>query len=124
MLLIKREIMTKSLFVNTVVSVLNLTKTDFEIIKILISLKSGLLISDISKHIKRSERNVRKRINILIEKGLLKKKMEVLENKRLAYRYSIESKKDIIDGAKKHLSEKINELNKLIPMISSESQTC
>lgn len=124
MLLIKREIMTKSLFVNTVVSVLNLTKTDFEIIKILISLKSGLLISDISKHIKRSERNVRKRINILIEKGLLKKKMEVLENKRLAYRYSIESKKDIVDGAKKHLSEKINELNKLIPMISSESQTC
>lgn len=115
--------MTKSSFVNTVVSVLNLTKTDFEILKILISLKSGLLISEISKHIKRSERNVRKRINILIEKGLLKKRMEVLENKRLAYRYSIESKKEILEGAKKQLTEKINELNKLIPMISSEHQT-
>ena len=111
--------MSKSLFINTIVTILNLTKTDLEILKILISLKSGLLISDISKKIKRSERNVRKRINILIEKGLLRKKIEVLENKRLAYRYSIESNKDILEGAKKYLTEKINELNKLIPMISN-----
>jgi predicted transcriptional regulator len=123
-MLIKRESMTKSSFINTIVNVLNLTKTDVEILKILITLKSGLLISEISKLIKRSERNVRKRINILIERGLLRKKMEVLENKRLAYRYSIESEKKILEGAKKHLTEKINELNKLIPMISSEHQTC
>jgi predicted transcriptional regulator len=119
-----REIMTKSSFINTIVNVLNLTKTDVEILKILITLKSGLLISEISKLIKRSERNVRKRINILIERGLLRKKMEVLENKRLAYRYSIESDKKILEGAKKHLTRKINELNKLIPRISSEHQTC
>jgi len=116
--------MTKTSFINTIVSILNLTKTDVEILKILISLKSGLLISEISKHIKRSERNVRKRIKILIEKGLLRKKMEILENKRLAYRYSIESNKKIFEGAKKHLTEKINELNNLIPLISREHQTC
>ena len=89
--------MTNSSFIKTVVSTLNLTKTDAEILKILISMNSGLLISEIIEHIKRSERNVRKRLNILIEKGLLKKKMEVLENKRLAYRYSLESDKNSLN---------------------------
>ena len=116
--------MTNSSFIKTVVSTLNLTKTDAEILKILISMNSGLLISEIIEHIKRSVRNVRKRLNILIEKGLLKKKMEVLENKRLAYRYSLESDKKIVDRTKNYLSKKIEELNNLLPKFSKERQMC
>jgi predicted transcriptional regulator len=116
--------MSYSSFIGTVVSTLNLTKTDAEILRILISMKGGLLISEIIEHIKRSERNVRKRINILVKKGILKKKVEILENKRLAYIYSLESNKKIIEKAKIQLSNKIEELNNLLPKKINENQMC
>ena len=79
----------------------------------LISEKGGLLIDDIIKISKRSERNIRKRINLLIKKGILKREIEILKNKRIAYRYFIESKRKIIEVTKKHLIRDINELNQL-----------
>jgi len=112
----------KKQIIKMVISTLNLTKTDIEILKILISVKSGLLISEIIVNIKRSERNVRKRLNLLIEKGLLKRKIEILENKRIAYRYLIKSNKKIVEGAINNLLKKVEELNKILPKVSEKSQ--
>jgi predicted transcriptional regulator len=106
--------MTNYSFIKTVVSTLNLTKTDSEILKILKSVKGGLLISEIIEKIKRSERNIRKRLNLLNKKGLLIKKVEVLKNNRLAYRYFLESENIIVEKAKIHLSKKIEELNSIL----------
>ena len=105
--------MVDILLINSIANVLNLTKTDYEILKILITKKSGLLISEITNYIKRSERNVRNRLDLLIKKGLLKKEIEVLKNKRLAHRYSLESTEKIIESSKNHLFRKIKELNNI-----------
>ncbi len=105
--------MSYSSIIKIVFSTINLTKTDIEILKLLISSKGGLLISDIIQKIKRSERNIRKRIVLLIEKGFLIRKIEILNNKRLAYRYYIESEKNIIDRITNQLYLKIENLNKL-----------
>ena len=106
--------MKYSQVIKTVVSALNLSKTDAEILKALITKKGGLLISEITGCIKRSERNVRNRLDFLIKKGLLKREIEVLRNKRLAYRYSLESAKTIVEKAKKHLFRGIDKLNNLL----------
>ena len=105
--------MTYSSIIKMAKSILNLTKTDIEILKILIPIKSGLLISDIINIIERSERNIRKRIAFLSKIGILKKKIEVLENKRLAYRYFIEKENIIIEKITNNLHWKILNLNKL-----------
>ena len=106
--------MVHSQFIKTVASALDLSKTDAEILKALITKKGGLLISEITEYIKRSERNVRNRLDLLIEKGLLKKEIEVLNNRRLAHRYSLESAEKIVKAAKNHLLKRVGELNKLL----------
>ena len=106
--------MVDSMLVNSVTNVLDLSKTDSEILKILITKKSGLLISEITNYIKRSERNVRSRLDLLIKKGLLRKEVEVLDNKRLAHRYSLEPVEKIVESSKNHLLKKIGELNNIL----------
>lgn len=105
--------LTYSSIIKMAKSILSLTKTDIEILKILIPIKSGLLISDIINIIERSERNIRKRIAFLSKIGILKRKIEVLENKRLAYRYFIEKENIIIEKITNDLHWKILTLNKL-----------
>jgi predicted transcriptional regulator len=99
--------------VNIVVSIFNLTKTDAEIISVLIKHKSGMLISELSQVIHRSDRTIRYRLKKLQEKGILQKEIEILKNKRLAYRYNIKNEKTLIIKAKNHLLNKISQLNKL-----------
>lgn len=99
--------------INLVVSTFDLTKTDAEILKVLIQKKGGLLISEITRIIKRSERSVRQSIKKLLEQGILKREVEILKNKRLAYRYNIQSKQTLISKAKKHLLNQVGELNEL-----------
>jgi len=106
--------MIHSQFVKTIASALDLSKTDAEILKALIIRKGGLLISEITNYIHRSERNVRNRLDLLIKKGILKKEIEVLNNKRLAHRYSLESVEKIVETAKNHLLKKVGELNNLL----------
>ncbi len=108
------KIMAHSQFIKTVTSARDLSKTDTEILKVLITKEGGLLISEITEYIKRSERNVRNRLDLLIKKGLLKKKIEVLNNKRLAHRYSLESVEKIVEASKNHLLKKVGELNNLL----------
>lgn len=106
--------MIHSKFIKTIASALDLSKTDAEILKTLIIRKGGLLISEITGYIHRSERNVRNRLDLLIKKGILKKEIEVLDNKRLAHRYSLESVEKIVEMAKNHLLKKVDELNNLL----------
>ncbi len=106
--------MNYSSLLKIIVNTLSLTKSDIEILKLLYSKKGGLLISDIIEKIKCSERNIRKRIKLLIEKGILTKRIEVLENKRLAYRYFIVNEKRIIEKTINNLNLKIMNLNNLL----------
>ncbi|MEA2056025.1 MAG: hypothetical protein U9O49_04270 [Candidatus Thermoplasmatota archaeon] len=100
-------------FIKAISSALNLSKIDAKIIKILLSKKSGFLISEIKNCLKHSERNIRIRLDTLIEKGLLERKVEVLKNRRIAYRYSIQPYGEIIEKAKEQLLGHIAELNEL-----------
>lgn len=97
--------------INIVVSTFQLTKTDAEILKALIQQKSGLLVSDLTRSIQRSERTIRKRIKELLDHGILHKEIEISKNKRLAYRYNIKSKQTLASKAKQHLLKKVGELN-------------
>lgn len=99
--------------INIVVSTFRLTKTDAEILKALIQQKSGLLISDLTRTIQRSERTIRQRIKKLLDHGILQKKIEIQKNKRLAYRYNIKSKQILISKSKQHLLNKVGQLNEL-----------
>ena len=110
-------------FIKKVSSILSFSKTDEDILKILFKEKR-LLVSEIADRIKRSERYIRQRLYFLIEKGFLKKEIDVLKNKRLAYRYSLEPGKKIVEEAKSHFSGKISELNILLQTVSGESQAC
>lgn len=100
--------------INIVVSTFDLTKTDSEILKALIQQKGGLLISQITKKIQRSECTVRERIKQLHKHGFHHRDIEILENKRLAYRYNIKSDQTLISKVKYHLLKKNRELNDLI----------
>jgi hypothetical protein len=51
---------------------------------------------------------------LLINHGILIRKIEVLENKRLAYRYSIQTEKKIIEKITNQLHLKIENLNNLL----------
>lgn len=99
--------------IKRVASLSNLSKTDVEILKTLHE-KRKMLISEIVEHIKRSERHVRQRLQVLIEKGFLKKEIEILKNKRLAYQYSLRSIKSITDETKTRLRKNIDDLDRLI----------
>ena len=105
--------MAHSQFIKTVASTLDLSKTDVEILKALITKKRGLSISEITDYIHRSERNVRNRLDLLIRKGLLKRKIETLSNKRLSYKYSLKPAEKIARITKSYLFKKINKLDNL-----------
>jgi predicted transcriptional regulator len=100
-------------FIRKVASVLNLSKTDVEILRALARGKK-LLLTEIAEGIKRSDRHVRQRLHFLVGKGVLEKEIEVLKNKRLAYRYSLRSIKKIVDELRTHLVKKIHELDEFI----------
>ena len=110
-------------FIVKVADTLNLSKTDIEILTTLHE-RRKLLVSEIAEHIKRSERHIRQRLHVLHEKRFLKREIEVLKNKRLAYRYSLEPGKKIVEEVKSHFSEKISELNNLLQKVSEERQAC
>lgn len=72
-----------------------------------------LLVSEIAKRIKKSERAVRKHLAALTRKGFLNRKIEVTKNKKLAYRYEVKPWKEVIRNLKQDLIMKIHKLNKL-----------
>jgi predicted transcriptional regulator len=98
----------------------DLSKTDIEILRTLDE-KRKLLVAEIAENIERSERHIRQRLHVLIEKGFLKKEIEILKNKRLAYMYSLESTKKIVEETKNRLFKKISELNSLLLDASEET---
>ena len=100
-------------FLKEAVHVTDLSRTDLEILKVIYQGKH-LLISEIVERIKRSERHIRGRLKILQENGFLKKDIEVLNNKRLAYIYSLRSMDKIGREIQIKLFKKIDEIDKLI----------
>jgi DNA-binding Lrp family transcriptional regulator len=100
-------------FLKEAVHVTDLSRTDLEILKALYEGKH-LLISEIVERIKRSERHIRERLKILQENGFLKKDIEVLNNKRLAYRYSLRSVDNIGREIQIKLFKKIDAIDKLM----------
>jgi len=99
-------------FIVKVADTLNLSKTDIEILATLHE-RRKLLVSEIAEHIKRSERHIRQRLHVLHEKRLLKREIEVLKNKRIAYRYSLRSTRNIIIEMRRGLLKKLDEIDKL-----------
>ncbi len=98
--------------IKTIAEVFNLSKTDTEIMNVLSS-KRRSFVSEITESIKRSDRGIRERLNLLVEKGLIKKEIGVTKNKRLAHIYSLESTKNLLGRAKKLLLKKIDEIENL-----------
>jgi predicted DNA-binding transcriptional regulator len=95
-----------------IVAILNLSKTDAAILTTLYREKN-LLIAEIANRINRSDRHVRQRLHHLLEKGVLKREINLLSNKRLAYKYSLRSIGSIVDNIRGDLLKKINEVEEL-----------
>ena len=100
-------------FLKEAVHVTDLSRTDLEILKALYEGKH-LLVSEIVERIKRSERHIRERLKILHENGFLKKDIQVLNNKRLAYRYSLRSVDNVGRELQIRLFKKIDAIDKLM----------
>jgi predicted DNA-binding transcriptional regulator len=73
-----------------------------------------LLVSDIAKKLKKSERAIRSHLSFLLKKGFLNRKIEITKNKKLAYRYSLRPLNEIVKKLKQELVIKIQKLNKFI----------
>ncbi|MDI6708778.1 MAG: ArsR family transcriptional regulator [Candidatus Thermoplasmatota archaeon] len=73
-----------------------------------------LLVSEITRRVKRSERAVRHHLSILMKKGFLSRKIDITRNKKLAYRYSLKPLGEIVKKLKQELVIKIHKLNKFI----------
>ncbi|MEW6069713.1 MAG: hypothetical protein AB1485_03775 [Candidatus Thermoplasmatota archaeon] len=73
-----------------------------------------LLVSEISRRVKRSERAVRNHLRVLMRKGFLSRKIEITRNKKLAYRYSLKPLSKIVKKLKQELVIKIRKLNKFV----------
>ena len=95
-----------------IVTILNLSKTDAAIMTTLFREKN-LLIAEIADRINRSDRHVRQRLCLLLEKGILKREINLLSNKRLAYKYSLRSIGSIVDKIRGDLLKKITEVEEL-----------
>src|SRR4030042_1485664 len=99
-------------FIEKVAILLNLSKTDVEIL-ITLNKNGKLLVSEITKNIKRSERHIRQRLQVLHEKGFLKKDIEVLKNKRIAYRYCLRPLQSMTADVRRDLQKKLDEIEKI-----------
>ena len=93
-------------------SILELSKTDIEIIKTLVE-KEKLLASELAAYIRRSERHVRGRISRLLKKGILNREIEILANRRLAYRYYLRPLDEILHLVRNRLMHEIDEIEKI-----------
>jgi predicted transcriptional regulator len=101
-----------SKLIKNIAEVFSLSKTDTEIMNALSS-RERSFVSEIAESVRRSDRGIRGRLNLLVEKGLIKKEIGVTKNKRLAHIYSLESVKNILGRAKKLLLKKIDEIENL-----------
>jgi predicted transcriptional regulator len=90
--------------------ILGLSKTDLAIISSL-SRDQKLLVSEIASQTRRSQRHICHRLSLLLEKGLLKRELQVLHNKRVAYRYSLLSVDQIAQRLRKQLLQTLSELD-------------
>jgi predicted DNA-binding transcriptional regulator len=72
-----------------------------------------MLVSELAIHIKRSERHIRERILRLTKKGILNREIEILDNRRLAYTYSLRPLDEILHLVKNRLLHEINEIEKI-----------
>ena len=95
---------------------LGLPKTDIEII-VALEKKNHLLISEIAHEIKRTPRHVRQRVQFLTKKGFLNKEIEVLQNQRIAYRYSLIPLDKMKTRARADILGKLKEIETLVDSI-------
>ncbi|HVQ01710.1 MAG TPA: hypothetical protein VMT57_09385, partial [Candidatus Thermoplasmatota archaeon] len=90
--------------------ILGLSKTDLAILSSL-SQDKKLLVSEIALQTHRSKRHICDRLSILLEKGLLKRELHILHNKRVAYRYSLLSTERITERLREHLLQALSDLD-------------
>jgi predicted transcriptional regulator len=102
--------MERITLVEKVKFILGLSKTDLEIIHSL-SHEQKLLVSEIAQQTQRSKRHICQRLTILLEKGLLERELHILHNKRMAYRYSLQSSERIAQHLREHLLRTLSELD-------------
>jgi predicted DNA-binding transcriptional regulator len=96
--------------VHKVKHILDLSKTDLAIISSL-SCDQKLLVSDIAHQTKRSKRHICDRLSYLLEKGLLERELYILQNKRVAYRYSLLSIDRITERLREHILQTLSDLD-------------
>ena len=96
--------------VQKVKHILDLSKTDLAIISSL-SRDQKLLVSEIAHQTNRSKRHICDRLSLLLEKGLLERELYILQNKRVAYRYSLLSTDRITERLREHLLRALSDLD-------------
>lgn len=105
---------TPKSIITKLASIFSLTKTATRILDLLLHTKEKLMVREIAERVKSSERNVRKHLVLLLQKGLLGREVEITKNKKLAFKYFINSTEEILSACKRELSTKLTELEQII----------
>jgi predicted DNA-binding transcriptional regulator len=106
--------MEQLVVVQKVKHILDLSKTDLAIISTL-SRDQKLLVSEIAHQTNRSQRHICDRLSLLLKKGILERELFILQNKRLAYRYSLLSTDKITERLRKYLLQTLADLDTVCP---------
>ncbi|TLZ59453.1 MAG: hypothetical protein E6K13_09755 [Methanobacteriota archaeon] len=83
---------------------LGLPRTAGLIIGALARARDSLAVDQIVRQVQSSERSVRENLQILLQRGLLIRKVFVTANKKLAYVYSLKPVDDLVAAARKEVA--------------------
>ena len=89
---------------------LGLKKTELKIYRLLLEKKRPMRVTEIVKELGISERSVREHVLSLYRRGMLRR--ELIQQGWLGYTYTAVSPSELLENIKKHILERINEIER------------
>jgi len=90
-----------------------LPMTSVHIVKALALTQRALSVTDIMKNVKRSERSIRASLVKLVKKGILKRKVQVTDNKRLSYVYFLGPLDRLVKVTRREILNQLERLERI-----------
>ncbi|AHL23602.1 MULTISPECIES: transcriptional regulator [Thermococcus] len=94
----------------TLLRSLGVKKTELRIYRLLLEKKRPMRVTEIVKELGISERSVREHVLSLYRRGMLRR--ELIQQGWLGYTYTAVSPSELLENLKRHILERINEIEK------------
>ena len=94
----------RSDFASALSKALGLPRTAALIVGALARARQALAVDEIVRRVRSSERSVRENLRILLQRGILIRKVFVTANKKLAYAYSLGSIETLVAAARRDVT--------------------